>query len=381
MNAASLERRLIPIALAVIAAGFLAVWLARYLAGASLLLALALWGAAWAGLTYSSGGLLWADRHPTLSRLLNLYAPPLVAREGAIPDYVFDKPGRPAPPVSPTKTVPLRVDISRLIGIREIQGELDAIAEERGLLTRSGAPAVFILLAGPSGTGKTELARYLASRLHETGVAKTGTLTMISEAETAGLGDDPAALAEKIRKSVDGVLLLDGLDDVLTEKDTRHIYDVRGMSTVGISVLTLARQYPRRLIVIWTGSAEAAAALDTRGRWLGKLEQRYVSVPHLSPKTRQALATRLFEDRGFLCSEDAVPEMRRRLGDELDEEVPNCDNAYAVQRYVNSAIEVQKMRLRREEREARERGNLLPLDERSLIRRSDLEDASPRVTR
>ena len=370
-----------PILLGALAAGFVAVWLARSLAGISLLFAATFWAATLAGLAFSSGGLPWVDRHPALDRLLRLYAPPLVSRDTAVPTASFTDDLRWTAPPAAMAATPQKVDISNLLGVGDIRAEIDAIADESGLLVRSGAPAVFVVLAGPPGTGKTEMARYMANRLHQNGVAKTGSVIAISEADVSGFGDGSGAIAERVRKAVDGVLLLDGLDEIVANEDTRRAADVRGMSVLGTCLLSVANQYRKRLIVIWTGSAEAAAALDMRGRWLGKLEQRYVTVPHMTAGTRKALALRLFDEKGFLCAPEATPEIARRLGNELEEELANCDNFHAVQRYVNSAIEAQKMRLRREERDARERGNILPLADRSLIKRADLDAASPKVTR
>ncbi len=388
LDVKTLRQWWIAVLLTVILFLYLAVWLARWFAGTSLVIAIALWGLALCGLYHSMGGLAWVERYPTIGNLMTLYAPQMTAgharrRDTGVPWSPAKSGSSSSPVISPAPPIE-QVNASELIGsgAELVKGELQELAGERHLLTHTNARGVFILLVGPRGTGKTTLARYLAFLLLKQGILKADKDVVICPEELPGLADgngpDPDAIAEarrKIETGLGGVIRIEGLDEIQAAPEgSRFTEEIRGVAELGRQLLAVAGRYPKQMIVIWTGSEAASQMLDRGERWLGQFEVRSFKLRGLDDDTRAQLALKLFDERGFKCSSRAAPAVRIWVK-KLEEDTGDFDNAYAVRRYVDSAIEAQKLRLR----EMRAKKVPIPIEEINMIEESDVKSGTAKV--
>ena len=332
-----------------IAAGVLAfiilIWLARSLGGASILIAAALWIMALAGLLHATGRLAWADRHPALNRAFAAYAPRMgVARPVGPAAPAAGK--SPSSTPIPTSTVKIP-DISGFVGIEAPVQQIDLLIESRSALKGTLAPATFVVLAGPRGTGKTSVALVMAETLHREKIVKTGNIVSISTNDIPGLADSYGPTPEVLKSlsdhaltALDGVLLLDDLDRLSS------ISSGSMMLEIGSRLLAVARNHPGRLFIIGTGSREAIARLDPTNRWRGQFNFRKIDFGPLNPEALEALFVRLLTEQGFQLAPDALLTVRVGVKAIQAKESENFDNAHAMRQFVDNVLHYHGFRLR-----------------------------------
>ena len=150
-----------------------------------------------------------------------------------------------------------------------------------------------ILLIGPKGTGKSEIAHEWAANLSAAGVRKSKEIHVISRTEIPGLpvvsAHALAMIRAKAEAALDGVLLIDDLDCVIPPSSDVHL--VAGEVLAGV-----AERNPKRLLIVATGSKEALARLDPNHRWLVKFQEEVVEVPDLSDDALFAIFARFLRD-------------------------------------------------------------------------------------
>jgi hypothetical protein len=113
-----------PIRVAVgVVAILILIWLARWLGGATILLAAVTWAAALIGVLRASGRLPWADRYPALARMLAAYSP----RVGAA-SPIISASGKSATAGVTVRKIEIP-DISNFVGIEDVKYEIDALIE------------------------------------------------------------------------------------------------------------------------------------------------------------------------------------------------------------------------------------------------------------
>ncbi|MGP0092329.1 MAG: AAA family ATPase [Xanthobacteraceae bacterium] len=361
--------RLAGIFLAVVAA----IALMRWLGGISVLVALLLWCVVGIGLVHASGRLPWVDRYPWAARILEAFAPRFAvalpvaasatasAREPSQPAEVRERPASPAPPVV--------VDLSRFVGLDGVFAEIDDLVATRAGGISPVAPATFVLLVGPRGTGKSSVALALAAKLHRAGARGRDRIIAISPTELHGLGgsygpsdEGLRAVSDRIQAALDGTLVIDDLDWLAAASGGQ------AAAEVGNRLLAVARRYPGRLFVIGTGSGAAISRLDPANRWLGQLNVRRIDFPPLSTVVLQEIFGRLLTAKGLQLADGAdravaiqIEERRTQGGDEFD-------NAYAIRRLVDDVLHSHGLRMH---------GEPVSPEAPSIVTAQDVRNASP----
>jgi hypothetical protein len=317
-------------------AGMAMIWLARWLGGVSLLVALLLWSAVGIGLLYASGRLAGLDRYPFVARLLDRFAPRLAMRA---PPVAATSPWPDEIRVAPAAPVPA-VDLADFVGLDDVFAEIENLVATLGDRIRPVAPATMILLVGPRGTGKSSVAQALADRLYRAGARPSDRIVVLGPAELSGLGpskDPMKVIGERIQGALDGTLLIDDLDWVAGG-------GVAG--DIGHHLLTTARRYPGRLFIIGTGSAAAVGRLDPANRWLGQLNVRRIDFPSLENAALLGIFGRLLEEKGLALADGADRAVKIQIEERRAEGDGEFDNAHAIRRLVDDVLHSRSLRLR-----------------------------------
>jgi hypothetical protein len=324
----------------------LIVWLARWLSGVAVPLAICLWIAVGVGVLYASNRLPWIDRFPPVARLVAAYAPP-VDWAPAPPPPQNRTSGGSAETKPPAAEPPLPIpDLSRLVGIDGVLSEVEHLIASRKSRSSGVAPATVVLLIGPRGTGKSSIALALAAKLHRAGTLATDRIVMVSATATPGLSDSYGASAETLQSlagraqsSLDGVLLIEDLDWLTSLSSGQTATDV------GIRLLDVARRYPGRLFIIASGSPAAAARLDPAKRWLGQLNIRRIDFADLNTDALRVIFGDLLEQQGLRLAPEAERALKIKLDERRQEGGEEFDNAYAVRRLVEDVLHTRGLRV------------------------------------
>jgi hypothetical protein len=359
------------------------IWLTRWLGGLSVPLALLLWCAVAIGVWRADGGLAWADRYPTATRVLDRFAPRFVMTLAPAPPVGASIPtagepssttAAPAAPGSaetlvatPPSTRATAPDVSGFAGLDDVFAEIHQLVTARVNRIGTIAPATIVLLVGPRGTGKSSVALALASELRAAGALGTDRIVPIGPVETPGLGGAygpsdaaMAGLSDQIQSAIDGALLIDDLD---------WLAGGQAAAEVGSRLLAVARRYPRRLFVIGTGSRAAIGRLDPGNRWLGQFNVRRIDFPPLNAAALRDIFLRLLEQKDLSLAAGAdravdiqIEERRVQAGEEFD-------NAHAIRRLVDDVLHSHGLRVHGD--------STLPAEERRIVTADDVRNATP----
>jgi hypothetical protein len=318
-----------------------AFWLARWLGNLSLLIAGCLWVIAGLGVGHAAGRLPWLARQRTVGSFFRVYAPRLVAAD--IHGSIF---GSRPPHGSSAEARPTIPDVSRLVGLDDVRGDIDQLVRNPDAFKNTVSPATVIMFCGPHGTGKTSLALRMAADLHAAGIVSTDLIVPLSPGAIPGLNDSYglsqetlSTLTRHVEEACDGVLLIDDIDRLLSTTE-------QAVQEVGSRILQIARRSPGRLLVICTGSDGAYARLDPGRRWLGRLKEVRIQFSDLPDDALKQIFLNLLASRRFQLAADAETALRIRLREIRGEHGDEFDNAYAVQRLVDAVLHNQALRLR-----------------------------------
>ena len=320
----------------------------QWFGATSILIAAGLWAAVLAGLLHAEGDLPWVDRYATLSRLLASYAPRAPAPSG-----YSSRPAAKAKVVpsaeGPGSGIANASNVSSLIGIQSPLQEIRILLKARSLILDSEAPATFILLHGPRGTGKSSLAWWMAGQVGEMGIVKTNRVVAMADAVLPGLGSTYApspALLQKVQDMVlgalDGIIVLDELDSLVNTGTTI-------VTDIGARLVNVAVAHPKRLLIIGTGTHETAERLRQE-TWLGKFHTINIDFRALTGDELADIVYRSLSVRGYRCDEEAIREMRRQTSEMIDHgEVGGLDNAYTARRFSEAILLCQIRRLAKQQ--------------------------------
>ncbi len=205
------------------------------------------------------------------------------------------------------------------------------------------APAVFAVFSGPRGVGKTTAARATAQMLAGCKALQTAKIITLRNSDLrSGQYSGATDLGtKKAQEAVGGTLLLDDADWLLQD-DPYGGTQAPGVD-LGLAILDVARQHERKIVIIATMSAEAAAKFakhEDHSRWLGKLTRRSVEFTGLDEGNLLEVLQSHLSTAGWSLEDKATASSVKRLMlEQSDRAGESFDNAEACRRTAETLME------------------------------------------
>lgn len=303
-------------------------------------------------LLYANGSLNALARVPLLSGLLDRL---VAGRSGTVSGAGGASVAAPAASkaLSDAERDRLYADgMQRLHGLVGIDEAVDTVERRIVDVARAGAstgdrgfgvkaPALVVIVSGPRGVGKSEVARAVAEIYAGLGALETARIVRLREQDIRGsYSASPSALArDKCLEALDGALLLDDADWLVS--------DTAGLD-VGLAILDAALDQPQRMLVLLTMSESGERRLRgdaDHARWLGKLAIRPVPIAPLEDDDLVQLLEARLGDAGASLDPAARGAAKSMLRDERERlGRDGFDNAIACSRIADRLIETSMAR-------------------------------------
>ncbi|MBB4933107.1 SpoVK/Ycf46/Vps4 family AAA+-type ATPase [Lipingzhangella halophila] len=251
--------------------------------------------------------------------------------------------------------IPVDEALARLedmIGLDPVKQQVRAIAasiEAARLRADAGysvdKPLRHLVFSGPPGTGKTSVARTLATILHSFGLLRTPRVVEAQRADLVGeyLGATAIKTNELVDRALGGVLFIDEAYSLVNDGDGQP--DRFGNEAVQ-TLLKRAEDDRDQLVIILAGYEEQMDHFLASNPGLASRFATRVTFPSYSPDELQQIAESLFEQRGDHLDDEARPGLRRRFEQAAQREVvDDLGNGRFVRSLVEKAAEARDVRV------------------------------------
>ncbi|WP_026124492.1 AAA family ATPase [Nocardiopsis baichengensis] len=242
--------------------------------------------------------------------------------------------------------------LENMIGLDPVKQQVRAIAasiEAARLRADAGyavdRPLRHLVFSGPPGTGKTSVARTLATVFHSFGLLPTARVVEAQRADLVGeyLGATAIKTNALVDSALGGVLFIDEAYSLVNEGDGQP--DRFGSEAVQ-TLLKRAEDDRDRLVVILAGYEEEMDRLLASNPGLASRFSTRVTFPSYTCEELRRICEHLFSARGDLLDADALPGLRRRL-EEVEQRgaVDELGNGRFARSLVEKAAEARDVRV------------------------------------
>ena len=236
----------------------------------------------------------------------------------------------PAAPASDDEPVPVDqalAELEDMIGLDPVKQQVRGLAasiEAARLRADAGFPVErplrHLVFSGPPGTGKTSVARTLATVFHSFGLLPSAQVVEVQRADLVGeyLGATAIKTNELVDRALGGVLFIDEAYSLVNEGDGQK--DRFGNEAVQ-TLLKRAEDDRDQLVVILAGYAKEMDAFLTTNPGLASRFATRITFPSYSADELSRISEFLLHQRGDALDDDAARALRHGFDQAVKREV------------------------------------------------------------
>jgi len=243
-------------------------------------------------------------------------------------------------------------ELEAMIGLDPVKQQVRGIAasiEAARLRADAGFPVErplrHLVFSGPPGTGKTSVARTLATIFHSFGLLPTSRVVEAQRADLVGeyLGATAIKTNELIDRALGGVLFVDEAYSLVNEGDGQS--DRFGNEAVQ-TLLKRAEDDRDQLVVVLAGYEKEMDAFLASNPGLASRFSTRISFPSYSSDELFRIAESLVHQRGDTLEADAAGALRRRFDQVVQREVvDDLGNGRFARSVVEKAAQARDVRV------------------------------------
>ncbi|WP_159942736.1 MULTISPECIES: AAA family ATPase [unclassified Nocardiopsis] len=243
-------------------------------------------------------------------------------------------------------------ELEDMIGLDPVKQQVRGIAasiEAARLRADAGFPVErplrHLVFSGPPGTGKTSVARTLATIFHSFGLLPTARVVEAQRADLVGeyLGATAIKTNELIDRALGGVLFVDEAYSLVNEGDGQA--DRFGNEAVQ-TLLKRAEDDRDRLVIVLAGYEKEMDSFLASNPGLASRFATRIHFPSYSADELFRIAESLVRQRGDILEEDAARTLRRRFDQVVQREVVDeLGNGRFARSVVDKAAQARDVRV------------------------------------
>ena len=203
------------------------------------------------------------------------------------------------------------IAVESLVGHEHAKSKIQAVVNALQVNRRrvaAGAkaePAPHIVLAGPSGSGKSLLAQLLSRIISNHDVSRHGPLINASKSDLMAIGRSPGRTTELVtqhcEKAEGGVLFIDDFHRMLpTGIDAaRDSPGLEAIEALAVELDRRARRPNRYVVLVLAGDADGIASARRMCPQFDAMLPQPILLPNFSPSEIVTLIDRMATERGF----------------------------------------------------------------------------------
>ncbi|KOX15273.1 AAA family ATPase [Nocardiopsis sp. NRRL B-16309] len=283
-----------------------------------------------------------ADSSPTARRAAPTAARPVRARTDGVPRPTRGRDGGGAEDGDPVPVDQALAELEDMIGLDPVKQQVRGIAasiEAARLRADAGFPVErplrHLVFSGPPGTGKTSVARTLATIFHSFGLLPTSRVVEAQRADLVGeyLGATAIKTNELVDRALGGVLFIDEAYSLVNEGDGQA--DRFGNEAVQ-TLLKRAEDDRDRLVVVLAGYEKEMDAFLASNPGLASRFATRITFPSYTADELTRIAESLVAQRGDVLDPEAARALRHGFDQAVRREaVDDLGNG----RYARSVVE------------------------------------------
>jgi len=239
-------------------------------------------------------------------------------------------------------------ELNGLVGLTRIKQEVNKMLKEHKIQERrrnmgleTGQKSWHSVFEGPPGTGKTTVARLMASLFKSMGILKKGQLVEVDRSQLVSnyIGETAIKTHKLIDSALDGVLFIDEAYALTPKSENDH-----GKEAIDTLIQRMDKDRDR-LVVFMAGYSEEMKELISSNSGFESRVKNFFQFDDFQPSELLAIFKTMAEKQKFNLTEEAEAKLERYFGFIFRSKDRNFGNARLVRNLFESVTSQQSLRL------------------------------------